>query len=88
MSEQEILYKILNEIGEVKTKVAVIETKQDIQISNHLELAKDQIDLKKNHYKLEKDFTSLKTKFLLVTGFLGSIFGLVATAVYNFFTGK
>lgn len=83
MSEKEnqILYKILDEIGQIKTDVAIVKTKQDIQISN-------QSELEHSHYKLKGDFTKHKSKFLLISAATGTIFGGGMTYLWNKLTGK
>lgn len=76
MSDQELLYKIWEEVKETKINVAVVKDRQDAHITRQDNLVKD-------HYKLKEDFNLHKNKFLLIAGSIGSVFGLITTALYN-----
>ena len=88
MSEQELLYKILDEVGKANTKIAVIETKQDVHIKSQTELLESHNEISKSHYKLKNDFTNHKTRFVWLSGILGSIFGAIGTFIWNVLFGK
>ena len=81
MSDQEVLFKILDKVSNIDKDVAVIRDRQDEHI-------KKQDKLAESHYKLKEDFSSHKNRFLLITGTVGSIFGAIATFIWNTFTGK
>jgi hypothetical protein len=76
MSDQEILFKILDQSSQANARLAVIESKQEAQIKQHEKL----ID---SHYKLKNDFNNHKNKFLLITSAVGSVFGLFATWIWR-----
>ena len=88
MTDQQVLYKILNEIGEVKTNIAVIVEKQSQFFQNQIDLVKEQEKIKTNHYKLDKDFNKHKNKFLLITSAVSAFFGAITTYIWNKFIGQ
>ena len=84
MSDQELLYKLLDKVDTINSRTAVMETKQDAHISLHKDLVDDVKLLKKDHYILKDDFKSHKNKFLLITGSIGSIFGFITAFCKDF----
>ena len=88
MSDQELLYKILAEVSEVRTGVAVIEERQENHIKKQDTMILEHADLKTKHFKLHNDFKAHKNRFLVITGAVGSFFGFVANYIYKLFIEK
>lgn len=90
MSDQELIYKVLEQVSTINARTAVMESKQDGHIKLHKDLVDDFKNLQKDHYNLKEEFKTHKNKFLLITGFIGALFGIISTfakdLVINVFT--
>ncbi len=84
MGDQELLYKIWEKVNEVDKKVEVSNEKQKQYFENHLALAKEQTELKRDHYKLKDTVNLYKGRYLFISSLFGSGFGIAMSAIYNY----